>query len=154
MPKNRTLRSKIENRDDFGCPRLLIYISSFIHLAINFYLLTTPRITVPCSKTKVFNDWLKNEQQRETSKNGEVPISMLSVFGLDDTRERYQIIFDQNRTNELPRSKYAAERTIYTIRRRRSDYFKKFFPVDDQCIYSQQNKCSQNSSQLTRSMSF
>ena len=38
-------------------------------------------------KSKVFFDWLKNEQQRETSEVGDVHISKISVMCLDKFRE-------------------------------------------------------------------
>ena len=37
-------------------------------------------------KTKVFYDWLKNEQQREISESGDIPTTKFNALCVDDSR--------------------------------------------------------------------
>ena len=82
------LDREVVNLDELGCPRienlhLKNYPSCNRHLQPNY----NSRNHCSLKKTKVFFDWLTNEQQRKTSKSRDVPISKFSVLGLDDTRE-------------------------------------------------------------------
>ena len=78
---------EVVNLDELGCLRienlhLKNYPSCNRHLP-NY----NSRNHCALKKTKVFFDWLTNEQQRKTSKSGDVPVSKFSVLGLDDKRE-------------------------------------------------------------------
>ena len=80
------LDRKIENLDDLGCPRVenlcfKNYPSCNKH--IPHY---NSRNHCPLKKTKVFYDWLKNEQQREISESGDIPITKFNALCVDDSR--------------------------------------------------------------------
>ena len=81
------LDREVVNLDKLGCPKienlhLKKYPSCNRHLP-NYNSSNHNAL----KQTKVFFDWLTNEQQRNTSKSRDVPISKFSVLGLDDTRE-------------------------------------------------------------------
>ena len=81
------LDRKVVNLDELGCPRienLLFknYPACNRHPHHNHY-----RNHCDLKKSNAFFDWLKNEQQRETSEAGDVPISKFSVICLDESRE-------------------------------------------------------------------
>ena len=81
------LDRKVEKLDELGCPRienlhLKNYPACNRHFHHNHFKNYCALI-----KSKAFFDWLKNEQQRENCKVGDVPISKFSVMCLDESRE-------------------------------------------------------------------
>ena len=81
------LDRKIVNLDELVCPRIenlrfKNYPASNGHLHKNHF-----RNHCDLKKSKAFFYWLKNEQQRETSESGNIPISQFSVMCLVESRE-------------------------------------------------------------------
>ena len=80
------LDRKIENLDDLGCPRVEnLYFKNYpsCNKHIPHY---NSRNHCALKKTKVFYDWLKNEQQREISESGDIPITKFNALCVDDSR--------------------------------------------------------------------
>ena len=80
------LDRKVENLDDLGC-----------HWVENLFFKNFPscnrhiphynyRNHCALKKSKVFLDWLKNEQQREVSESGDIPITKFNASCVDDCR--------------------------------------------------------------------
>ena len=80
------LNRKVENLDDLSCPRVEnVYFKNYpsCNRPLPHYNSRNP---CALKKSKVFNDWLKNEQQREISESGDIPITKLNALCMDDSR--------------------------------------------------------------------
>ena len=83
----RYLDRKVENLDDLGCPRVENLV--FKNYPICNRHIPHNNSMNPCAlkKSKDFYDWLKNEQQREISESGDIPINIFNALCVDDSRE-------------------------------------------------------------------
>ena len=91
----------------------------------------------PCAlkKSKVFYDWLKNEQQREISGKGDIPIAKSKALCVDDSRAWSYIFISKKTAYWLQRPNCLGKDQIKTSEEELST-LKKFFPVINQFVYS------------------
>ena len=146
------LDRKIENLDDLGCPRVEnLYFKNYpsCNKHIPHY---NSRNHCALKKTKVFYDWLKNEQQREISESGDIPITKFNALCVDDSRDDIKISL--TRIERIDCSGQIVQRKEQVIiSEEELSTLKRFFPVIDQFVYFQRFKFIRNVSQQARSIS-
>ena len=128
------LERNVENLDNLGCPRAeKLYFKNY--LSCNRYIPHyNSRNHCALKKSKVCYDWLKNEQQREISKSGDIPITKFTLFAYmtpeGDTKislTRKELIDCSDQIVQRKEQKILSEEELSTIKR--------FFPVFDQFVH-------------------
>ena len=125
------LDRKVEKLNDLGCPWVeKLFFKNYLkcNRHIPHY---NSRNHCASKKSKVFYDWLKNEQQREINESGDIPITMLCASMTPEG----DIKISLTRIERIHCSGQIVQRKEQTIvSQEELSTLKRFFPVIDQFV--------------------